>query len=134
MDFPRAQTEQQQLFLTIRRLGEKVAETVERVVVTSDIVSLGGMPPGDYDDSGLGDTCRLEPSGYLHMPSRNCMAGSSRTMLQCMNHLHSLRLLNPSELVQVGFHNPLRLLGITPADVHAQPMLHFDPEHGFTPS
>lgn len=110
------------------------AKTPARVVVVSDIVSLGGLPPGDYDHHGLGDTVRLEPNGYLHMPSRKCMAGSSRTMLQCMNHLHSLGILSLPELLQVGADNPLALLGSVGASSSTAtvlPQLSFHPDTGF---
>ena len=37
--------------------------------------------------------------GKLHMPSRGVLAGSASTTLQCMNHLHSLRLLSKGDFV-----------------------------------
>jgi hypothetical protein len=32
-------------------------------------------------------------------------------MMQCMNYLAALNLMGEEELYQVGYHNPLRLLG-----------------------
>jgi N-acetylglucosamine-6-phosphate deacetylase len=94
------------------------AKTTDRTVVVSDILCLGGQPPGDYILAITGDeVVRLEENGFLHMPSRSCMAGSSRNMIQCMNHLHGLGLLSLEEMAKVSFHNPLRLLGLTADDI-----------------
>ena len=115
------------------------AKTIERSVVVSDISSLGGMPPGDYKhgarsaDADDSEIVRMEPDGKLHMPSRGVLAGSASTILQCMNHLHSLRLLSKAELLQLSFGNPLRLLGLATGDVDCTPRLRFTEVGGFEP-
>ena len=97
------------------------AKSAERVIVTSDIVSVGGLEPGDYSGEAIGlaagEVARLEPSGKLHMPARECLAGSGSTMLQCMEHLRSLEILSEKELWQVAFRNPLRAIGLSERDV-----------------
>ena len=58
-----------------------------------------------------------------------CWAGafaSASTMLECMNHLASLGLLGLEELEAVGFHNPLRIIGLGPHAVRAGPALAWD--------
>ena len=120
------------------------AKGAQGVLVTSDIVHLGGLPPGDYvgSEAGLGgdEIVRVEEGGKVHMPRRKCLAGSGSTMLQCMNHLHSLRLcsLTRRELTRtVCFDNALRLLGDAAAEqVRARarelgPMLRFTDAGGF---
>lgn len=87
------------------------AKGVERTVVVSDASALAGMPPGRYGDPA-GEQVVLEPSGRLHIPARQCLAGSSAVMMQCMNHLASLGLVTLEELLAIGFHNPLRLIGV----------------------
>ena len=58
----------------------------------------------------------------------NVMAGSSSTMLKCMNHLAGLDFLSEEVLWQVSFANPLRVLGIDPATFqHRGPVVEFDP-------
>lgn len=89
------------------------AKGVARTVVVSDASHLAGLPPGNY--STIDNEVILEPSGRLHNPAKACLVGSSATMLQCMNHLASLDLLSLDELLAVGFHNPLRLIGLDPA-------------------
>jgi N-acetylglucosamine-6-phosphate deacetylase len=91
------------------------AKGADRVAVVSDAAPPAGMPPGRYRT--LGNDAVLEPDGRLHSPSKNCLVGSSSTMLQCMNHLASLDILAADELRAVGLENPLRFLGLTPADL-----------------
>jgi len=81
-----------------------------RLIVVSDAAPLAGLPPGLYHT--LGNEAVLEPSGLLHNPAKGCLVGSSATIMQCMNHLASLKLLTPAELIRVGFCNPLRLIGV----------------------
>ncbi|NLH15034.1 MAG: N-acetylglucosamine-6-phosphate deacetylase [Phycisphaerae bacterium] len=85
------------------------AKTAARIVVTSDCSPLAGMPPGRYHS--LGNDCVLDPSGRLYNPATGYLVGSSATMKQCMDHLASLNILSDDELRQVGYENPLRLIG-----------------------
>ena len=91
------------------------AKGAERLIVVSDAAPIAGLPPGDYDV--LGNRAVLEPTGRLHNPEKQCLVGSSATMVVCMNRLASLGILGIDELITVGFHNPLRLIGVSPADV-----------------
>jgi N-acetylglucosamine-6-phosphate deacetylase len=94
------------------------AKGAERIVVVSDASPIAGLPPGRYIT--LGNVAVLEESGRLHNPEKQCLVGSSATMLQCMNHLASLGLLSLDELLAVGFLNPLGLIGVDPTDIHAE--------------
>jgi len=91
------------------------AKGVAKTAVISDASHLAGMPPGRY--STLDNEVVLEPSGKLHNPAKQCLVGSSATMLQCMNHLASLGLLTERELLAVGFHNPLGLVGFAEGEL-----------------
>ena len=82
----------------------------ERCVVISDGGSLSGFGPGRYET--LGHKVVLEENGRLYDPKTGYMCGSSATMLKCMNHLASLGLVGLDELVAMGFHNPLKLIGL----------------------
>jgi len=79
-----------------------------RVIVTSDMSSPAGCPPGTY--RVFGDDAVLEPDGKLHNPRKGCLCGSASTMSACMAHLESLNLLTEAELRQVGVENARRLL------------------------
>ena len=87
------------------------------LIVVSDCVSVAGLPPGEYDV--LGNHAVLEPSGRFYNPEKQCLVGSSATMTACMNFLASLDVFGFDDLVTVGFHNPLRLLGLTPGDIRS---------------
>lgn len=101
------------------------AKGVERTIVISDAAPLAGMAPGKY--RALGNEVVLDPDGRLHNPSKHCLVGSSSTMLQCMNHLASLNVLGAAELQAVGLDNPLRLLGLSPADLRPAGSVRYDP-------
>lgn len=100
------------------------AKGVERVVITSDAAPLAGMPAGEYQVWGA--RIVLEESGLLHDPEKGNLAGSSSTIIQCMNHLASLDILNRDELLAVGFFNPLRLIGVRAESIHSDSILSYD--------
>ena len=84
----------------------------DRFIVTSDLMPLAGLPPGEYQVCGRAVV--LERDGWLHCKDSTQLAGSGRNMLDCVNHLAGLGVLTESELETVGFVNPLALLGIDP--------------------
>ena len=55
-----------------------------------------------------------------------CLAGSSATMLTCMNHLAGLDLVTPQDMLTVGFTNPLNLIALTQADVDTTETVRYD--------
>lgn len=86
------------------------AKTPERFVVTSDASPLGGMPPGKYAlFDGLDAV--IDSTGLISSEQSKSMAGSHSDMIECMNHLASLKLLGEDDLWKVGRDNALRLLG-----------------------
>lgn len=98
----------------------------QRCIVISDASSLAGLPAGRYET--LGHKVILEDGGRLYDPQTGYLCGSSATMLQCMNHLASLKLASPDELIAMGFYNPLKLIGLEPQDVAKGPDIQFDEE------
>jgi N-acetylglucosamine-6-phosphate deacetylase len=100
------------------------AKGMERTVVVSDASPLAGMPPGRYET--LGNVAVLEEDGLLHNPEKQCLVGSSATMLQCMNHLASLGVLTLEDMLAVGFYNPLSLIGASSQDVAAESELYYN--------
>jgi N-acetylglucosamine-6-phosphate deacetylase len=82
------------------------------------------MSPGRYNV--LGNDVILEENGRVYNPVAGHLVGSAAAMLQCMNHLASLKLLTAEQLLAVGFHNPLKLLGIGPDDIAPGTNLSFD--------
>lgn len=86
------------------------AKGAERFIVVSDASPVAGLPPGYYHF--LDNDAILEPSGRFHNPEKQCLVGSSATTRQCMAHLASLDVFSEAELQQVGWGNPLRLIGL----------------------
>lgn len=96
------------------------------VIVTSDAAPLCGMPPGRYHT--LGNDCILEPSGRLYNPDKQCLVGSSATLLDCLNHLASLGLADEHALCHdLGRDNALRLLGRSPSSLVDGCRVFYDP-------
>jgi N-acetylglucosamine-6-phosphate deacetylase len=97
----------------------------ERCIVVSDASSPAGMPPGQYEV--FGHQIVLEESGRLYDRTTGYLAGSSATMLECMNYLASLHLVGLDELIAMCFYNPLRLIGLGSDDVAPARNVLFDP-------
>ena len=91
------------------------AKTVNRFIVTSDAAPLAGMPPGKYTIFGNLPVV-IDEAGLIYSEQSKSLAGSHSTLIECMNHLASLKLLSEDELWQVGFVNPLRMVGRKPQD------------------
>jgi len=87
-------------------------------------MSLAGLAPGRYEV--LGTEVVLDDSGKLYNPVSGYLAGSSSTMLECMNHLASLGIVEDDELFMMGFDNPLKLIGLSSEDVVSTRDILFD--------
>lgn len=84
------------------------AKGVSNTIVVSDASPIAGLPPGTY--STLGNNVILEESGRLYNPETGYLVGSSSTMIDCMNYLASLDFVRESDLLEMGFYNPIRQL------------------------
>jgi N-acetylglucosamine-6-phosphate deacetylase len=76
------------------------------------------MAPGRYHS--MGAEVMLEENGHLYNPATGYMAGSSATMCTCAKHLASLDLVTEEELVRMVWHNPLKLIGLSPNEIQAE--------------
>jgi N-acetylglucosamine-6-phosphate deacetylase len=86
------------------------AKGVENTIITSDASPIAGMPPGKYRT--LGNYAVLEEDGLLHNPEKQCLVGSSATVLECANYLASLDFLTPEEIIKVAITNPLKAINV----------------------
>ena len=110
---------------------------LHRTIITSDVAPVAGLPDGEH--LCFGSVVHVE-GRFVRSADRSCLAGSGALMLDCMNHLASLAItpqagrvepLSLSELLTMGFDNPLRAIGLEPAEVarrlaHIGPLLTFD--------
>lgn len=102
------------------------AKGSRRIIITSDAAPAAGLPPGEY--GFFGSRVLLEPSGRLRNLERDSLAGSSATMLECMNFLVGLRLLSAADLWRVSRDNPLSALGLNATILSSGPVSFVD-EH-----
>ncbi|MBQ7206573.1 MAG: N-acetylglucosamine-6-phosphate deacetylase [Lentisphaeria bacterium] len=81
---------------------------VDRVIVTSDAVSVAGLPPGRYpcwDNDAV-----LEPNGRFHNPVKGCLIGSTFCVRQCAEFLASLGY-SEEDIDRMTITNPLKMIG-----------------------
>jgi N-acetylglucosamine-6-phosphate deacetylase len=101
------------------------AKGVAKIIIVSDAAPVAGLKPGRY--TTLSNDAILEENGLFHNPVKQCLVGSSATLLQCINHLAGLGFASEEDLIRVGFTNPLRLMGLEPDSIPATPGLYFNP-------
>jgi N-acetylglucosamine-6-phosphate deacetylase len=87
------------------------AVPLARLIAVSDAQYPAGMPPGEYRVCGA--DARLEPSGLLWNPARQCLVGATTPMAKMMALLQERIGLTPRECLQIGRDNPLRLVGLS---------------------
>ena len=93
-------------------------------IIVSDASPLAGFKPGRYET--MSQTVILNEAGRLQNPRTGYLAGSSATMLDCVNHLASLNLLDWPELLRMGFDNPLQLINAASKEVNTS-NVRYDP-------
>ena len=84
------------------------AVPLKRLIAVSDAQYPAGMPPGEYDVCGA--HARLEASGLLWNPARNCLVGATTPMSRMMALLQQRIGLTADECRQIGHDNPLALI------------------------
>lgn len=92
---------------TMLRLYRR-AVPLKRLIAVSDAQYPAGMPPGEYKVCGA--DARLEPSGLLWNPARNCLVGATTPMDRMMTLLKERIGYTHDECIAVGRDNPLALI------------------------
>jgi len=86
-----------------------------RCILVSDASPLAGMGPGCY--TTLGNEVILEPDGRLYNPKGGHLVGSSATLRECTDYLAKIGIAGEDEIIAMTFYNPLKLVGIDPAEI-----------------
>ena len=86
------------------------AVPISRLIAVSDAQYPAGMPPGEYEVCGA--HARLEPSGLLWNPARNCLVGATTPIARMMTLLQERVGLTEAECMRIGRDNPLALVGL----------------------
>lgn len=81
-----------------------------KTLVTSDCSPLTGLKPGKYNYKG--NEVLVQKNRKIVTVNDGYLAGSGASMLECMNYLSSIKLLDLSGLLKLGFYNQIKLLNI----------------------
>jgi N-acetylglucosamine-6-phosphate deacetylase len=86
------------------------AKGLERSILVSDSVSLGGMPPGDYT-TPVGGRVRLREDGRLGLADSGYLAGATIPLKNCVAFMHAAAAVSLHDAVQMASSNPGRFVG-----------------------
>lgn len=86
------------------------AKGLDKVIIVSDGTHVSGMQPGAYP--GFDGDIILEDNGRLHDPIRECLAGSSAVLSDCVNFLLESGLMNDAEVQRCCVENPAEVLSL----------------------
>jgi N-acetylglucosamine-6-phosphate deacetylase len=87
------------------------AKTTERIVLVSDITSMGGMPPGRYK-TGLGEL-EVLPSGKLVPAGQpDILAGASLPIHACVANVMRFAGVDLATAIDMASVRPARLIGL----------------------
>jgi N-acetylglucosamine-6-phosphate deacetylase len=87
------------------------AKGLDRAILVSDVVALGGMAPGLYE-TPVGGLVELTTDGRLSLPGTRLLAGSVVPLKDAVAHLATTDL-SLSESLRLATQNPARFLGRT---------------------
>ena len=84
---------------------------MENTIITSDVSTLGGLPPGKYLNV-IGDTLELTPGGAVVYPAQNNLAGSGSPLSKGVGNMMKATGCTLGEAIRMGSGNPARLNGL----------------------
>lgn len=108
--------------LTLRCFG------IDGVILVSDAAPIAGLPPGRH--KVFGQMVEVDASGRIWNPRERHFAGSSASLLDCVNTALDWGLIDPAAAVTTAFINPLALVGIDPALIDPTPRIAHRAETG----
>jgi N-acetylglucosamine-6-phosphate deacetylase len=87
------------------------AKGPERTILVSDLSSLAGMPPGEYE--GFGKKVVVHPNGMIALPSQNVLAAASFLITKGIENVMRFTQCSLAEAVHMASRNPARLMGLS---------------------
>ena len=81
-----------------------------RILLTSDVTKLAGMPPGEYDYEGR--KVVLTPQGMARLPEQDVLAGAALPITVGIGNIMRFTGCSLSEAVRMATQNPARLYGL----------------------
>lgn len=86
------------------------AKGSKRIILTSDMTMLAGMPPGNYIWDG--NDVRLTEEGIIMFEKENCFAGASLPLRVGVGNMMKFTGCSLGEAVDMASKNPARLYGL----------------------
>jgi N-acetylglucosamine-6-phosphate deacetylase len=80
-------------------------------IITSDVTSFAGMPPGTYTVEG-GAVVELTPEGMLRYPEQNVLYGSATPLSVGVVHFMKVTGCSVNDAITMSSANPARLYGL----------------------
>ena len=84
---------------------------IDRTILVSDVVALGGMPPGIYYSAAVGGTVELSANGRASSVRSGFLAGAARTLKDGIAWAASSAVCELGDLVRMATENPGRIVG-----------------------
>jgi N-acetylglucosamine-6-phosphate deacetylase len=84
---------------------------VHRTIITSDVTSFGGLPPGNYS-TAEGDPIRITDEGMLMNVAQGGLYGSATAITKGVGHIMRVTGCTLAEAVQMASTNPASLYGL----------------------
>lgn len=86
------------------------AKGPEKTILVSDLSSLAGMPPGEYER--YGKTLVVHPNGMIALPSQNVLAAASFLITRGIGNVMRFTQCSMAEAINMATRNPARLIGL----------------------
>lgn len=86
------------------------AKGIERSVLVSDLVAVGGLPPGTYD-TPVGGTVELTTEGRIGIPGTRTLAGAALPLKSGIANVARLPGFSLQQAVRMATENPGRFVG-----------------------
>ncbi len=83
----------------------------DNLILTSDVVHLAGMPPGEYRRNG--QTVVLAPEGVVRLPAQNVLAGAASALDRGVENFMRFTGSSLGDAIQLATRNPARFYSLT---------------------
>ena len=87
------------------------AKGPEMIILTSDVTSFGGLPPGNYS-TGDGEPIEINQEGKLWNIAQNSLYGSASPITKGVGHVMKVTGCSLGDAIQMASTNPARLYGL----------------------
>jgi len=83
----------------------------DKIVMTSDMSHLGGLPPGFYLNA-IGDTLELKAEGVVMYPAQKSLSGSASPLSKMIGHVMKITGCNLAAAIKMASTNAARIYGL----------------------